>query len=183
MGAYCLKANNTPCWVPQVKDAIDASIQNNLNICTTICDYYCELTVLHQAAHMANSECVKPCQASQYRVSLDREMILSKDYGLGETVLTLWFSTNTITNYKEAQVILINLTPKYEYYWRHAHAGDGPPNHCGICWGFSGSFPRILMLGHSTSCSSQNVNEYLLENESFNLILRDTLSFNFDLFI
>ena len=109
LGTQCFNATNTPCWVPQVKDVLDADIQKNLKMCPTIWDYYCELNVLYHAGQMSASECIKPCQTSQYRLSLYKEVILSNNYGLGNTVLSLAFSTNTITNYKEVKVVLFNL--------------------------------------------------------------------------
>lgn len=109
MGSYCFNATNTPCWVPQIKDIVDANIQKNLKKCPTIWDYYCELIILHQAGQMATAECIKPCHSSQYRVTLDREIILSGHHGYGETLLSLWFSTNTVTNYKDVLVEIINI--------------------------------------------------------------------------
>ena len=109
MGDHCLHANNTPCWVPQAKDIVDDSIRKNLEMCPTIWDYYCELIVLYHAGQMVTSECIKPCQTSQYRLSLDREVVISTDHGYGETILSLWFSTNTITKYKEVKVVFINI--------------------------------------------------------------------------
>ena len=109
MGNHCFNATNTPCWVPQVKDIIDASIQKNLKMCPTIWDYYCELAVLYHAGQMAASECIKPCQTSQYRLSLHKEVIVYEDYGLGDTVLAVLFSSNTITKFKEVKVVLINI--------------------------------------------------------------------------
>ena len=110
IGTSCLNATNTPCWVPQAKDIVDASIKNNLKMCPTIWDYYCELVVLYHAGQMAASECTKPCQTSQYRMSLDREIIVDGTHGLGDTYLSLWFSTNTITKSKEVKVVLINIS-------------------------------------------------------------------------
>ena len=109
MGSYCFNATNTPCWVPQIKDIVDASTQKSLKKCPTIWDYYCELIILHQAGEMAISECIKPCHTSQYKLSLDKELSLSNDYGIGSTFLTLVFSTNTITRYKEVLVRILNI--------------------------------------------------------------------------
>ena len=109
LGDQCLNANNTPCWVPQIKDILDAEIQEKLKKCPTIWDYYCELNVLHHAIQISATECIKPCKTSQYKLSLDKELSLSGDYGLGSTVLTLRFSTNTITNYKEVWVRILNI--------------------------------------------------------------------------
>ena len=107
-GTHCFNATNTPCLVPQAEDIVDASIQKNLKMCPTIWDYYCELVVLYHAGQMATSECTKPCQTSQYRLSLDKEISMSGN-SFGDTVLTLWFSTNITSRYKEVKVVLINI--------------------------------------------------------------------------
>ena len=104
---YCLLANNTPCLVPQVKDILDATTQENLKMCPTIWDFYCELNVLHQSGQMATSECIKPCKTSQYRVTLKEEVLLSNQYAQSihaDTVISLWFSTNTIMQSKQVRV-------------------------------------------------------------------------------
>ena len=120
MGNHCLHAANTPCWVPQIKDIINSSVQNNLKVCPSIRDYYCELVVLHHAAQMAASECNKPCQRSQYRLLLDREITMSDTHGLGDTFFSLWFSTNTIMQYKEVLVVKLKLQKifNHEYLTR-----------------------------------------------------------------
>ena len=104
---YCLLANNTPCLVPQVKDILDNSTQKNLKICPTIWDYQCELNVLHQAGQMVTTECIKPCKTSQYKMTFDRETLRPRTYAQimpGDTFISLWFSTNTIMQYKQVWV-------------------------------------------------------------------------------
>ena len=105
MGTHCLNATNIPCLVPQAKDIVNISVQRNLKMCPTVWDYYCELVILHHAGQMASTKCHKPCQTSKYRLTLDREASLTMDQGLGETIVTFWFSSNTIMKYKEVEVV------------------------------------------------------------------------------
>ena len=107
LGTHCFNATNTACLVPQAREILDAKMQKTLRMCPTIWDYYCELAILHYAGQLAAEECIKPCHTSQYKLTLDREIPLSRDYGYGETILSLWFSTNTITNYKEVLVVTL----------------------------------------------------------------------------
>ena len=150
MGNHCLNATNTPCWVPQVKDILDSRFQKNLDICPTIWDYYCELIILYKAGQMADSKCVKPCQTSQYKLTkLDRE--ISSSIGVP---VTLWFSTNTITYYKEVQVVKIKLYLYTSLCRTFVRIGHGLAYYHRISWRIPGSLPRILMPDNCTSSPS-----------------------------
>ena len=181
MGSYCLNATNTPCLVPQIKDILDANIQKDLKKCPTIWDYYCELIVLHQAGQMATSECIKPCHTSQYRLSLDRELSLSNDYGLGSAVLTLWFSTNTITNYNEVLVRILNMLKNV----CKCLTGNmlmqvmDLPTIVGSVGGSLGLFLGFSCLATAQAALRKMWMSISLKNESFNLIIKYSLAFNF----
>ena len=114
IGSHCQNASNTPCWIPQTKNVIVKGVQDSLQKCPTFWDYNCELIVLCNAMSMAGSKCTKPCQQSQYRLSLDNEWRMSKETLNSSTkeaniIINFKLSTNFIMKYTEAQVVMIKI--------------------------------------------------------------------------
>ena len=114
MGTHCLNATNVPCSIPQIKNVTVKGVQDSLQNCPTFWDYNCELIVLCDAMSMAGSKCTKPCQQSQYRLSLDNEWRMSKETLNSSTkeaniIINFKLSTNFIMKYTEAQVVMIRI--------------------------------------------------------------------------
>ena len=112
IGSHCQNASNTPCWIPQTKNVIVKGVQDSLQECPTFWDYNCELIVLSHAMPMAGSKCMKPCQTSQYKLTLDNEWRLSNetlDVKEANTIINLELSTNFIMMYTEVQVVMVKI--------------------------------------------------------------------------
>ena len=74
-GSNCVNATNVPCWIPHIRDEIDA--QNELNKCQTIMDLNCELMALYSGLDVGSKVCTKPCQSWKYVLN-SRSAKLSK---------------------------------------------------------------------------------------------------------
>ena len=112
MGTHCLNATNVPCSIPQIKNVTVKGVQDSLQNCPTFWDYNCELIVLSHAMPMAGSKCMKPCQTSQYKLTLDNEWRLSNetlDVKEANTIINLELSTNFIMMYTEVQVVMVKI--------------------------------------------------------------------------
>ena len=102
-GDGCTKAENVPCWVPQIKNILDTEKSMVLKKCPTVWDYTCQLGVLHYAWKYGPAMCPKPCTTWRYK-SHDAGGAEMANYMGSNTMFLITFSSDTVLKDEERKV-------------------------------------------------------------------------------
>ena len=112
-GDACARAENVPCYLPQIKHLLDSEKSKLLEKCPTVWDYMCELGWLIYAWKYGPSMCPKPCKTWHYK-SYDSGSTEMADHDGANTMFLMTFATDTVLKDEEHMVRTNEALLKFE---------------------------------------------------------------------